>query len=110
MEAQHSDNFRLSLCVEGCDVLDNFVATRTIGSDRLFHSRAFILGFGDKAHGRGWRDVEAGMGPSKTLRSAQLAYERGRQFNIIWGSRPFSVPKMIAKLKDVGPKGSSIIT
>lgn len=88
----------------------NLVPVRSVGSDRLFHSRAFVMGYSDCRWGRKFREVKEGLGPGKTIRSAQLAYERGRQFSVVWGDRPFDIALMIAELKRVGPKGSALIT
>ncbi|CAA2142762.1 hypothetical protein [Hyphomicrobium sp. ghe19] len=56
-------------------------------TDALFYSPAFVIGFGDGYAGKRFIYPEGKRGPNPHLRSAQLAYERGRQFGVLWRGR-----------------------
>lgn len=61
-----------------------------VSNDALFYSRAFIRGFSDKKAGRAFDPPEDGGPLAGKFRSAHFAYERGRQFAVLWGDRPVS--------------------
>jgi hypothetical protein len=88
----------------------NLTAISLTGADKLFHSPAFVAGFSDQRAGRKFRGDILVDGPTRSYRSSQLAYERGRQFSILWGRQPFDIPKMIDDLTRWGPSGERIIT
>ena len=88
----------------------NLVVIAKAGADKLFHSPAFVAGFSDQRAGRKFRRNVPLTGPTRSYRSGQLAYERGRQFSILWGRQPFNTPKMIDALSNWGPSGQNVIT
>lgn len=68
--------------------MTNILQPRGISTEKLFYSPAFVLGFRDARAGNPFRYPDGAPGPKPHIRSAQLAYERGRQFGALWGSRP----------------------
>ncbi len=67
--------------------MSNVIGPKGTTTERLFYAPAFIIGFGDHRAERPFRYPERARGPNSHLRSAQLAYERGRQFSAWIGPR-----------------------
>jgi hypothetical protein len=67
--------------------ISNIVSPKGATTERLFYSTAFVVGFGDASAGRPFRYPIDARGPNPGLRSAQIAYERGRQFAVLWAGR-----------------------
>ena len=65
----------------------NLTGRKSTSTERLFYSPAFVVGFGDHRAERPFRYPDHARGPGLHLRSAQLAYERGRQFSAWLGPR-----------------------
>ena len=84
---------------------DNLRADRTTSTDRLFHSPAFVVGFGDVLAGRPFR-YPGVAGAERTEKSARLDYERGRQFGVMWRRRPVfglsAMKRYLQKLRNDG--------
>ena len=79
----------------------NLTAKCSASTDRLFYSPAFVLGFRAGRMGNAFRYPDA-KGPNPHLRSAQLAYERGRQFGALWRGKSSTNPtEMKAALEDL---------
>ena len=68
----------------------NVIEGHVHSTDVLFYSPAFVLGFRDQRAGNKFSYPENAKGPNNHYRSAQIAYERGRQFSVLWGRRPVS--------------------
>lgn len=78
----------------------NLTEPRGASTERLFYSPSFVLGFGDARAARPFRYPDR-AGPNPHKRSGQIAYERGRQFAILWGDRPVTdLSAMLAALAD----------
>lgn len=67
--------------------LNNFSRPMATTTDRLFYSQAFVIGFRDGRGGKRFVYPKGASGPNPHLRSAELAYERGRQFAVLWAGR-----------------------
>lgn len=76
----------------------NITKPRGHGTDALFHSPAFIMGFGDYRAGRAFKYPEA-RGPHGGRRSSEIAYERGRQFGALWAGKPVAIKAMLEGLE-----------
>ncbi len=61
----------------------NLTGRISASTERLFYSPAFVIGFRDGRNDLPFSYPSA-KGPNPHLRSAQLAYERGRQFGVLW--------------------------
>lgn len=64
----------------------NLTGRMSASTERLFYSPAFVIGFGDGRADKPFRYPDA-KGPNTHLRSSHLAYERGRQFGVLWRGR-----------------------
>jgi hypothetical protein len=67
----------------------NLRSSRSTSTEKLFYAPAFVIGFGDGRHDRPFRYPDA-RGPGQTRKSAELAYERGRQFGVLWRDKPMT--------------------
>lgn len=77
----------------------NVIKPRGHGTDALFYSSAFVRGFSDGGAGSPFRCLQGAAGPNSGSRSAEMAYERGRQFAVLWSGRPVSnLTRMIEAL------------